>query len=130
MKYERTFGHEMEDLVSDFLASLPGIASVGKPTEAEDQQAKVDLWVNFGDGCGRLGLQVTGASNPQVLAKKEQELRVWHRHVILVQVPGREINCSLKSGRLTRTAGAAVVRQLWQGLNPARQQILAAKLRG
>lgn len=129
-KYKRTFGHEIEDLVADFLAGLPGIASVEKSTEAEDQEAKVDLWVDFGDDCGRLGLRVTTASNPQVLARKERELRVWHRHVILARVPGREVNSSLRSGRLTRTAGTAVVRQLVQGLNSARQRVISAKLRG
>ncbi|MAG44954.1 hypothetical protein CL633_03650 [bacterium] len=124
-EYDRTFGHEVEDLVADFLEGLDCVKAVYDPTEEEDQDGKVDLWVDFADGCGELGLQITTASNPQVLARKERELQVWHQTVVLVQVPGREVNSSLRSGQLTRTAGAAVVHQLWQGLNPARQRVLA-----
>lgn len=122
--YQKTFGHEVEKIVATFLGGIQGL-TVEPPTEEEDQLGKVDLWVNFSDGCDRIGLQITCANDSQIVGAKEKELR-YHNGVILVRVNGREV----RNGQLTRTAGSSVVHQIWQGLNPARQQVLAATIRG
>ncbi len=80
-EYEKDYGHELEQVVENFINNeVPGI-HCEHASESEDRTEATDAWLILDQTDKRFPLQITMTDNPEMLSRKE------NRGPIVIYVP-------------------------------------------